>query len=1051
VEWLRDPDGNGQLNASEAGGSTAYPTWLKIKRDGTSYTAYHSRNGTTWTQVGPAATLTGAATPQDIGMATTAHSGTPGTADFSDFSVDSDPVVADPEKRYAPLRNTTGAISDEFSTGLNGKWSVREQTGKPVRTQGGSLLLPVTSGDIDGANAGPISKVGQPAPAGDWEASTKITLDHSSHWQYAGLFLHSTDNEYNKLAFVRHQNGTRFLEFQTETNGNRTTHASSTLPTDFPTTAYLKLVKAGSTLTAHWSRDGETWTQLSGSATAKTDAELALLAAGDLGTTPKVASVDWFRVTPDRTKPAGERDDEFTGDSLDGNRWNQTIRYDGDAVEVSDGALNIETQPGDINGNNAINPRNFVLQDAPEGDWVATTRFKAPLQVRYQLAGLMMYNDDDNYVKADVVAYNAAGAARDLRAEFAGERNGTGFGSRNIPVANATESGYYHLRVTKVGTSYTAEVSLTDGQSWTPIGDAPITFDQPLTALGVMAIGPEQDEPVTVSFDYVRIDVEGEEPDPVDEEAPTTSITWSPAQADGEEGWYTSAPSFTLTATDGDGSGVASTEYRIGEGEWTAYTESSGAVEITEDGTYTVQFRSTDEAENVEEAGSATVKVDTTAPVTTVSQAPQDGATVVTLTGDDGEGSGVAGIEYQLDGGEWVAYTEPVRVTGAGEHTMLVRSTDTAGLVEEAQSVTVTVDDGGDPEPGDTTAPTTTLTWSPAQPDGKAGWYTTAPSFTLSATDGDGSGVASTEYKIGDGDWTAYTATVQIDQDGTREVQFRSVDRAGNREPAGSATVKVDTTAPETSVSQAPEEGAVVVTLTGDDGEGSGLAGIEYQLDGGEWVAYTEPVRVTGAGEHTMLVRSTDTAGLVEEAQSVTVTVEDEEPEPPVDTEGPTVTIQGIRPGFVYGHSQRPNLRWNVRPTGDEVTRVVATLDGKLVEAGKVDLTQLTLGRHVVKVTAVDARGNRTVESVAFRVGTSVADVKRIVNRAEKDGAMTKVVRRDLIAGLTRANTFTEKGRTALAREQLLEVRRLALRIEDKRTRQVVRKDIAMLVRQLNR
>ena len=1234
VEWLRDPDGNGQLNASDAGGSTAYPTWLKIKRDGTSYTAYLSRNGTTWTQVGPAATLSGAAATQDVGMVTLAHSGTPGSADFSEFAIDSDPVAADPQKRYPALRNTTGPISDEFSTGLNGKWSVREQTGKPVRTAGGSLLLPVTTSDINEATPGPISFVGQPAPSGAWEVSTKLTLDHGTHWQYAGLMLHKSDDEYTKLAFTKNQNGSRFLEFQTETAARRTTHASFTLPTTFPTTAYLKLVSDGSGLRAHYSSDGQQWTQMTGNpAPIKTDAEIGLVAAGDTGAGDKVASVDWFRVTPDRTKPAGERDDEFTGDALDGNRWNQTIRYDASAVEVSGGALNIETQPGDINGNNPLNPRNFVLQDAPEGDWVATTRFKAPLQVRYQLAGLLMYNDDDNYVKADVVAYNQAGSGRDLRAEFAGERNGQGFGSRDINVANATESGFYHLRVTKVGTSYTAEVSLTDGQTWLPIGTGAITFDQPLKALGLMAIGPEQDEPVTVSFDYFRIDVEGEEPDPVDEDAPTTSITWSPAQADGEEGWYVTAPSFTLSATDGDGSGVAGTEYKIGDGQWTAYTESSGPVEITEDGTHVVQFRSTDEAENVEEAGSATVKVDTTAPETSVSQAPEAGATVVTLTGDDGEGSGVAGIEYQLDdgdwvaytepvrvtgvgehtlmvrstdtaglveeaqsitvtvtgggdpepgdttapttsitwspaqadgeegwyvtapsftlsatdgggsgvasteyrvgdgawaaytgsveitedgthvvefrstdtagnrevagsatvkvdttapetsvsqapeegavvvtltgddgegsglagieyqldGGDWVAFTEPVRVTGVGEHTMLVRSTDTAGLVEEAQSVTVTVEDGGDPEPGDTTAPTTTLTWSPAQADGQEGWYVTTPSFTLSATDGGGSGVASTEYRVGDGAWAAYTGSVEITEDGTHVVEFRSTDTAGNREVAGSATVKVDTTAPETSVSQAPEEGAVVVTLTGDDGEGSGLAGIEYQLDGGDWVAFTEPVRVTGVGEHTMLVRSTDTAGLVEEAQSVTVTVEDEEPEPPVDTEGPTVTIQGIRPGFVYGHAQQPNLRWTVRPTGDEVTRVVATLDGRLVEAGKLDLTQLKLGRHVVKVTAVDARGNRTVEQVAFRVGTSVVDVKRVVNRAWKDGAMTKVVRRDLIAGLNRANVFMEKRRVVLARAQLLEVRRLALRIEDKRTRQVVRKDIAMLVRQLNR
>ncbi len=46
---------------------------------------------------------------------------------------------------------------------------------------------------------------------------------------------------------------------------------------------------------------------------------------------------------------------------------------------------------------------------------------------------------------------------------------------------------------------------------------------------------------------------------------------------------------------------------------------------------------------------------------------------------------------------------------------------------------------------------------SPAAPDG-GGWYTTAPSFSLAADDGEGSGVA-TEYRIGDGAWTPYTAS----------------------------------------------------------------------------------------------------------------------------------------------------------------------------------------------------------------------------------------------------------------------------------------------------
>jgi hypothetical protein len=95
----------------------------------------------------------------------------------------------------------------------------------------------------------------------------------------------------------------------------------------------------------------------------------------------------------------------------------------------------------------------------------------------------------------------------------------------------------------------------------------------------------------------------------------------------------------------------------------------------------------------------------------------------------------------------------------------------------------------------DNLAPTTALTWSPAEPTGHAGWYTSAPSFTLDATDA--FAVASTEYRLDGGAWTAYRGTpVRVDQQGTHQVEFRSTDNAGNVEGPKSATVKVDTVAP---------------------------------------------------------------------------------------------------------------------------------------------------------------------------------------------------------------------------------------------------------------
>ena len=702
-----------------------------------------------------------------------------------------------------------------------------------------------------------MSFAGQDLPAGNWTASTKLTLAHTSHWQWAGLVVHKSDDEYNKVGFVRGQNGAanRFVEFQSETNGQRTTPGAPALPADFATTIHLRLTNTNGTLTAAYSADGTAWTNVNGSTALKTGAgtRIGVMAAGDLGTTPVSAAVDSFTVTPDGTAGAFEPADEFDGSTLDGCRWAESVRYNSHTASVADGHLKIGTEPGDINGNNPVQPRNFILQDAPEGDWVAETKLKAPLKHRYQLAGLLMYGNDDNYAKADIVAYNAPGSALDLRAELAAEKGGNGVGGGDaINIPDTTESGYWWVQVTKVGTTYTAAVKSTAGASWTPIGDG-ITYDGPLNSLGVMAIGPEQEEPVTVEFDYFHLDTE-EEP-PADTTAPVTTLTWQPATADGEQGWYVTAPGFTLDAED-DGS-VASTEYRIDNGAWTAYAD---AVQVS-DGTHTVEYRSTDEAGNVEDIQSSRVKVDTVAPATGVEQREADNGVEVVLSPTDAT-SLIASTEYRVDGGSWTDYTGPVVVTGAGDHTVRFRSTDVAGNVEEEQSLAVTVDPDG--PPADTTAPVTTVRTDPGSPDGSAGWFTTAPKVTLSATDAD-SGVARTEYRIGNGAWTAYTAPFTVTAQGRQVLEVRSVDEAGNVETAQSKDIAVDTGEPEVAISGIrartyPSHQATDVAWTATDAT-SGVRSVRAVLDGetveaGAWQMWT-----LSTGRHVLTVTATDGAG----------------------------------------------------------------------------------------------------------------------------------------------------------------------------------------------
>ncbi|ROP43959.1 copper binding plastocyanin/azurin family protein [Pseudokineococcus lusitanus] len=277
---------------------------------------------------------------------------------------------------------------------------------------------------------------------------------------------------------------------------------------------------------------------------------------------------------------------------------------------------------------------------------------------------------------------------------------------------------------------------------------------------------------------------------------------------------------------------------------------------------------------------------DTTAPTVTAEvtgETDADGAYLgsasVALTAED-TGSGVASVEYALDGGEYQAYSGPVVVDEVGEHTMTYRATDVAGNVSEVGTTTFTVVEA--PVGEDTTPPTVTAEVT-GQQDG-AGAYVGSATVTLTATD-EGSGVAVIEYSLDGGPFTPYEEALVVSSPGSHTVAYRATDGAGNTSAAGEVTVVVaeptgeDTVAPTVSAEVAGEQdaegsyvGAATVSLTAEDA-GSGVASVEYALDGGEYQAYTEAVVVDEVGQHTMVFRATDEAGNVSEEGSVTFTV----------------------------------------------------------------------------------------------------------------------------------------------------------------------------------
>ena len=94
----------------------------------------------------------------------------------------------------------------------------------------------------------------------------------------------------------------------------------------------------------------------------------------------------------------------------------------------------------------------------------------------------------------------------------------------------------------------------------------------------------------------------------IDLTSPRTTATPSPAA--NASGWWRTAVSVTLAATD-NLSGVATTQYMLDGGVWTPYVS---PVAVTTAGIHTLNYRSTDRADNQESAQTLTLRIDLTAP-----------------------------------------------------------------------------------------------------------------------------------------------------------------------------------------------------------------------------------------------------------------------------------------------------------------------------------------------------------------------------------------------------------------------------------------------------
>jgi len=213
--------------------------------------------------------------------------------------------------------------------------------------------------------------------------------------------------------------------------------------------------------------------------------------------------------------------------------------------------LGITAQAGDLI-NNWNNAKNLLLRNQPPGDFEMSTMLHMSMNTDYQQGGLLIYQDDDNYIKLVRIYSNG------YKMEFQAELNGVTMYQVSTPIASATP-----MKIARTGNSYSGFYS-TDGVTWRRLGQ-PFTVNWPNPRMGLAAYSTVNVEQTIAYFDWFRVtprcyDITASVSPPL-----SGTIIKSPGDCNGGTGYSFGSPimitanpniSYTFSSWSGDISGT---------------------------------------------------------------------------------------------------------------------------------------------------------------------------------------------------------------------------------------------------------------------------------------------------------------------------------------------------------------------------------------------------------------------------------------------------------------------------------------------------------------
>ena len=454
----------------------------------------------------------------------------------------------------------------------------------------------------------------------------------------------------------------------------------------------------------------------------------------------------------------------------------------------------------------------------------------------------------------------------------------------------------------------------------------------------------------------------------VDTAAPDAAIDDGPPEATDPPAAPTATSNNQHPFSFSSGDGTASFECRLDsldEADWVACDSPFAPPAPLADGNHVFEVRSVDPASNAGDAASRRFVVDATAPETTITGGPAQGASVKDATfvfeADDPDASYECRLDSS-DDGDWepcepgMKLVVPGSQTEAdpdgqplseGPHEFEVRAFDQLGNRDgtaEARGFTI-----------DRTAPSTTLAGEPAGPINDP-----TPTFSFAGA----GGAASFECKI---DAAAFAVcmsplTLPPQPDGAHTFSVRALDAAGNADDPVVRDFRVDTAEPVVTIGgrSLTNDATPTFDLSADEPVSFTCKVDEAPVACGASV--TSPT-LTQQGPHTLSVRATDAAGNVTDASKPF----EFDSLPPQTTlvSGPTGSVGDPTPTFAFSGGAGDDLECRVdaaafAPCSSPWTTPV-----------------LADGSHTAESRAVDEAGNADPTPVrwAIIVDTSAPQV----------------------------------------------------------------------------